>query len=226
MWSIRSFIGIRTKVLEQVLKRDELEAIAEVVKKHPQLIVISDEVGPLVSSPYMISAFFSLLSLTIYDCSQVYEFMTYDSVQHERIAKVPGMWERTVTIRYRLSIDVYIQTTESILIRFQSLSSAGKTFSSTGWKVGWCVGPENLISSISVVHSYIPFSISTPLQVYFRLMTNLASNISTLCFVQEAVAVGFEEAESRKYFAEFQANYLKRRDKVTCSPLFSSCCRY
>jgi len=56
----------------QVLKRDELEAIAEVVKKHPQLIVISDE---------------------------VYEFMTYDGVEHERIAKVPGMWERTITIR-------------------------------------------------------------------------------------------------------------------------------
>lgn len=128
----------------KVLKRDELEAIAEVVKKHPQLIVISDE---------------------------VYEFMTYDGVEHERIAKVPGMWERTVTI-----------------------SSAGKTFSSTGWKVGWCVGPDNLISAISVVHSYIPFSIATPLQ--------------------EAVAVGFEEAESRKYFAEFQANYLKRRDKL------------
>jgi hypothetical protein len=44
---------------------------------------------------------------------EVYEWLTYDGVQHERIATLPGMWERTITI-----------------------SSASKTFSVTGWKIG------------------------------------------------------------------------------------------
>lgn len=44
---------------------------------------------------------------------EVYEWLTYDNVKHERIATLPGMWERTITI-----------------------SSASKTFSVTGWKIG------------------------------------------------------------------------------------------
>ena len=55
---------------------------------------------------------------------EVYEHLTFDAV-HIPIATLPGMRERTVT-----------------------LSSAGKTFSFTGWKVGWATGPADLIGDV------------------------------------------------------------------------------
>ena len=56
-------------------------------------------------------------------------------------ATLPGMWERTVTI-----------------------SSAGKTFSATGWQVGWAVGPESLISPVHTLLPYVQFCASTVIQ--------------------------------------------------------------
>lgn len=58
------------------------------------------------------------------------------------IASLPGMFERTITI-----------------------GSIGKTLGITGWKVGWCIGPSQLIKPILSIHQFIVFSVSTPLQV-------------------------------------------------------------
>lgn len=66
----------------KVFSRSELEGIASIVRKHPKLMVISDE---------------------------VYEFVLFGGSDHVRIATLPGMWERTITV-----------------------SSVGKTFSCTG----------------------------------------------------------------------------------------------
>mmetsp|Transcript_15332 Transcript_15332/g.29141 ORF Transcript_15332/g.29141 Transcript_15332/m.29141 type:complete len:189 (+) Transcript_15332:692-1258(+) len=44
------------------------------------------------------------------------------------------------------------------------MSSAGKTFSVTGWKIGWCVGPANLVRCVQSVHQFVSFSVSTPMQ--------------------------------------------------------------
>lgn len=65
-----------------MFRREELERIAAIVQRYPRCVVIADE---------------------------VYENLTYDGVPHVRIATLPGMWERTLT-----------------------LCSAGKTFSVTG----------------------------------------------------------------------------------------------
>jgi len=119
-----------------------LEEIAAVVKKFPHVTVLSDE---------------------------VYEWMTYDDVEHIRIATLPGMWERTLTI-----------------------SSSGKTFSVTGWKIGWIIGPNYIVQSVMNAHQYIPFSVSTP--------------------SQEAVAVTFEEVQKTNYLAELKQMYQKKRD--------------
>ena len=54
---------------------------------------------------------------------EVYEHLLFDGREHVPICTLPGMWERTVTI-----------------------SSAGKTFSFTGWKVGWVTGPAELVA--------------------------------------------------------------------------------
>lgn len=72
---------------------------------------------------------------------EVYEFLVFDGAQHVPIASLPDMQERTITI-----------------------SSAGKTFGMTGWKVGWCAADKKITDIIRKVHQYITFSVTTPLQ--------------------------------------------------------------
>ncbi|XP_060066148.1 kynurenine--oxoglutarate transaminase 3-like [Ylistrum balloti] len=60
---------------------------------------------------------------------EVYEWLIYGGKQHIRIASFPNMWQRTITI-----------------------GSAGKSFSVTGWKVGWCIGPKHLIQVLQNYH--------------------------------------------------------------------------
>ncbi len=70
---------------------------------------------------------------------EVYERISF--APHVSPAERPGGWERTLVI-----------------------SSLGKTFSVTGWKVGWVVGPEALVDSVRRAHQWIPFVVATPLQ--------------------------------------------------------------
>jgi aspartate/methionine/tyrosine aminotransferase len=60
---------------------------------------------------------------------------------HVHFASLPGMWDRTITI-----------------------SSAGKTFSATGWQVGWCIGPQHLLARIQQLLPYVQFCPSTVMQ--------------------------------------------------------------
>ncbi|GAA1277085.1 aminotransferase class I/II-fold pyridoxal phosphate-dependent enzyme [Arthrobacter pascens] len=71
---------------------------------------------------------------------EVYEHLTF-GVRHIPVATLPGAAERTVTI-----------------------SSAGKTFSFTGWKVGWLSVPEHLVSAIRTVKQFLTYSSGTPFQ--------------------------------------------------------------
>jgi aspartate/methionine/tyrosine aminotransferase len=72
---------------------------------------------------------------------EVYEHLTYDGTRHIPIASIPGMRERTLTI-----------------------SSAAKTFSLTGWKVGWVSGPGDLVAAVQAAHQFLTFAVPTPLQ--------------------------------------------------------------
>lgn len=72
---------------------------------------------------------------------EVYEHITFGDARHRRLSLVPGMRDRTLTI-----------------------SSAGKTFSATGWKIGWTIGPEPLQRAIRGVHQWSTFATSTPMQ--------------------------------------------------------------
>jgi N-succinyldiaminopimelate aminotransferase len=71
---------------------------------------------------------------------EVYEHLVYEG-EHIPIATLPGMAERTLTI-----------------------SSVGKSFSFTGWKVGWCSGPAELVAATRKVKQYLTFAGGTPLQ--------------------------------------------------------------
>ena len=70
----------------------------------------------------------------------MYEHIVFDGA-HVPIASLPGMRERTVTI-----------------------SSAGKTFSLTGWKVGWSCAPPELTAAVRAAHQFATFAVATPFQ--------------------------------------------------------------
>ncbi len=72
---------------------------------------------------------------------EVYEHLLFDGRQHVPICTLPGMWDRTVTI-----------------------SSAGKTFSFTGWKVGWVTGPAELVNTVLAAKQWLTFANAAPLQ--------------------------------------------------------------
>ncbi|KAJ8980217.1 hypothetical protein NQ317_010213 [Molorchus minor] len=105
---------------------------------------------------------------------EVYEWIVYEPNRHIRIATLPGMWERTITI-----------------------GSAGKTFSVTGWKLGWAIGPENLMVNLQMIHQNSVYTGVTP--------------------IQEAVAIAFETELQRLgqdecYFVSISRELLSKRD--------------
>ncbi|MGH3381682.1 MAG: aminotransferase class I/II-fold pyridoxal phosphate-dependent enzyme, partial [Actinoallomurus sp.] len=72
---------------------------------------------------------------------EVYEYLTFDDAVHVPIATLPGMRERTVAI-----------------------SSAGKTFSVTGWKTGWVTAPPEFVRAVQTVKQFLTFTSSAPYQ--------------------------------------------------------------
>ncbi|MEU3028141.1 pyridoxal phosphate-dependent aminotransferase [Streptomyces incarnatus] len=71
---------------------------------------------------------------------EVYEHLVFEGV-HQPVAALPGMFERTLTV-----------------------SSAGKSFSFTGWKVGWATGPADLVTAVREVKQHLSFAGGTPFQ--------------------------------------------------------------
>mmetsp|Transcript_10129 Transcript_10129/g.11238 ORF Transcript_10129/g.11238 Transcript_10129/m.11238 type:complete len:495 (+) Transcript_10129:54-1538(+) len=100
----------------KMFNRSEMEQLASIIERHPQVTVIADE---------------------------VYEHIVFDekTSPHISFASIPGMYEHTLT-----------------------LSSSGKTFSATGWKVGWAVGPPHLTGVVTSVQQWVNFSAPTPNQ--------------------------------------------------------------
>jgi N-succinyldiaminopimelate aminotransferase len=72
---------------------------------------------------------------------EVYEHLTFDGRKHIPVAGLPGMRDRTLTV-----------------------SSAGKTFSTTGWKVGWISGPAEAVAAVQDVKQFLTFVASGPFQ--------------------------------------------------------------
>jgi len=98
---------------------------------------------------------------------EIYEHILYDGATHIPMATLPGMGERTVTI-----------------------NSLSKTYSVTGWRVGWAVAPPRLTGAIRKVHDFLTVGAPAPLQ--------------------EAGAVALELP--RMYYDTLAADYRRRRD--------------
>jgi N-succinyldiaminopimelate aminotransferase len=99
---------------------------------------------------------------------EVYEHIVFEGT-HVPMAALPGMRERTVTI-----------------------SSAGKTFSLTGWKVGWSVAAPALAAAVRAVHQFVTFAVATPFQ--------------------HAAATALAAPDA--YYARLRAEYRARRDRL------------
>lgn len=110
---------------------------------------------------------------------EVYEFLLFDGAKHIPTATLEGMLERTITV-----------------------SSAGKTFGLTGWKIGWiCANPE-VSRACRLIHQYVTFAVSTPMQeavaeALTRLPEYLPGFVSLYqskrdLFYQELIKHGFE----------------------------------
>ena len=72
---------------------------------------------------------------------EVYEHLVFDGSEHVPLATLPGMAERTL-----------------------SISSSGKTFSFTGWKIGWATGPAELVAAVEGAKNWLSFASGAPLQ--------------------------------------------------------------
>ncbi|MEC9394929.1 MAG: pyridoxal phosphate-dependent aminotransferase [Actinomycetota bacterium] len=87
---------------------------------------------------------------------EVYEHMTYDGTVHLPLASLPGMAERTVTI-----------------------SSGGKSFGLTGWKVGWAHATDDLIRAVHTVKQHLSFTSGAPFQRAMVTALNLGDDYFT-----------------------------------------------
>ena len=72
---------------------------------------------------------------------EVYEHLAFDGAEHVPLATLPGMFERTLTI-----------------------SSGGKTFHTTGWKIGWMSGPTNIVTAARLAKQYLTYVNGAPFQ--------------------------------------------------------------
>ena len=100
---------------------------------------------------------------------EIYEYILYDGAEHVSMASLEGMAERTITI-----------------------SGLSKTWSATGWRVGWCVASEEITSAIRKVHDFLTVGAPAPLQQA----------------AAEALSFGSE------YFDSLRNDYVARRDQL------------
>lgn len=122
----------------------EASALAQAITPRTRMIVVNTPHNPSgkVFSREELQTIASLCVThdLIAVTDEVYEKLTYDGTPHVALASLPGMRERTV-----------------------SISSTGKTFSFTGWKVGWATGPRALIAGVQAAHQFLTFCAATPL---------------------------------------------------------------
>jgi N-succinyldiaminopimelate aminotransferase len=123
----------------------DLDALAAAVTDRTRVILVNDPHNPTgaVFSRAVLDEIVRLADRhdAVIVTDEVYEHLTFDGVRHIPIATLPGAWERTLTI-----------------------SSGGKTFSTTGWKIGWISGPADLVTAVLTVKQFLTYVNGAPFQ--------------------------------------------------------------
>ncbi|TFD86822.1 aminotransferase class I/II-fold pyridoxal phosphate-dependent enzyme [Cryobacterium serini] len=148
----------------------DLDVLRATVTDRTRLIIVNDPHNP-TGAVFSRQALELIVELAqhhdaIIVTDEVYEHLTFQA-PHIPIATLPGAWDRTVTI-----------------------SSGGKTFSLTGWKVGWVSGPSSIITAILAVKQFLTYVNAAPFQ--------------------PAIAAGLDLPDS--YFTRIAADLKHKRD--------------
>lgn len=147
------------------------EELENAFKQNPKALILcnpSNPCGKVFSKEeleYIASLAIKYDTYVITD--EVYEHIVYAPYKHTYFASLPGMFERTI-----------------------SCSSLSKTYSITGWRLGYCIAPENIIGQIKKVHDFLTVGAAAPLQ--------------------EAAIVGLEFSDA--YYDELQKLYTHKKD--------------
>lgn len=180
MTELESKFSSRTKMIVvntphnpigKIFSRSELEAIGALCKKYDS-IALMDE---------------------------VYEWIFYKGSEHFRMSKFDDN-HLDITLSDILFFFLLLDSLEDMWDRTVTVGSAGKTFSVTGWKLGWVYGPERLLRPIQLLHQNCIYTCNTP--------------------AQEAIAIGFETevpkiGQSDCYWQELVDLLQPKRDRMT-----------
>jgi len=153
--------------------RPNIQALAEAITPATKVLLLNSPHNPsgIVFNREELSAIASLVIEhdLILISDEAYEHLWFDSHIHIPISTLPGMFERTITI-----------------------GSGGKSFSFTGWKVGWASGPQSLISAVKAVRQHLSYVSGGPFQL--------------------AIAAGLGLPD--QYFNEFRRGLSAKRDQL------------
>ncbi|MGN0621403.1 MAG: pyridoxal phosphate-dependent aminotransferase [Porcipelethomonas sp.] len=149
----------------------DADVLEEAFRQHPKALILCNPSNPCGKvfnyEELKIIADLAEKYDTFVITDEVYEHIVYEPNKHVYFAALPGMWERTI-----------------------SCSSLSKTYSITGWRLGYVIAPANVIDTVKKVHDFLTVGAAAPLQ--------------------EAAVVGlnFDDA----YYAGLQAKYTEKRD--------------
>lgn len=152
-------------------ERPNMQALRDAISPRTRMLLLNTPHNPTglvfthaeLSEIAAIAQEFNLLVLA----DEAYEHLWFDDHAHIPISTLPGMFERTITV-----------------------GSGGKSFSFTGWKVGWATGPADLIAAVRVARQHLSYVSGGPFQW--------------------AMAAGLALPDT--YFAEFRSDLAAKRD--------------
>ncbi|MEQ1757144.1 MAG: methionine aminotransferase [Vicinamibacterales bacterium] len=125
--------------------RIDWDAVRAAITPRTRLILINSPHNPTgtVLSPDDVAQLGQIVqnSAAVVVSDEVYEHIVFDGGRHESLSRDPALAERAVVI-----------------------SSFGKTYHTTGWKVGYATGPAHLIAEVQRVHQFVTFAVNTPIQ--------------------------------------------------------------
>ncbi|HOD39208.1 MAG TPA: methionine aminotransferase [Candidatus Wallbacteria bacterium] len=154
----------------------DFEKLEALVTKKTRMIIINTPHNPsgkvFTRSELEALAKIAIKHDLIVMSDEVYEHITFDGVKHIPTATIDGMFDRTITI-----------------------SSTGKTFSMTGWKIGTVCAPASMCAAVRTAHQYVIFAVATPFQ--------------------HAMIKGFEAPDS--FYRELIEFYTAKRDMMAKS---------
>ena len=160
-------------LLQPPAYRPDMEAVRKAVTPRTKAILVNSPHNPtgmvLTDEERRVIVDIAVEHDLIIVADEVYEHLVFDGLRHRSIAEFPGARERTIVI-----------------------SSGGKTFRTTGWKIGWACGPSRLIAGVRAAKQFLTYVNGGPFQ--------------------PAIAVGLDLPDS--YFDGVAAELQDRRDQL------------